>query len=351
MIGAAMYLKPTTTYGSLIPGSEYIRSVVRQGTISQDAVRRLRWFDYYSRCEDARLTCRHFGISAQTFYRWKNRFDPYDLTTLEATSRRPHHVRKPLIPAPVEERILELRTKYPRWGKNKLVVLLRREGLQVSTSTVGRVMKRLKERGVLVEPLNIRQAREARKRRRKPRYAIRKPQGYRVTAPGDLVQVDTLQIRLRSDDRRWQFSTRDLISRWDVSRAYRHASSFAAALFLEYMERKFPFPVRAIQIDGGSEFKKHFEDACRDRGIRLFIIPPRTPKLQSYVERANRTHREEFYEVEDIGLKLEEHNKQLEEWDKTYNHIRPHQSLDYLTPAEYYQAWLKTHPQPSVSLM
>ena len=346
-----MYLKPTTTYGSLIPGSEYIRSLVRQGTISQDAVRRLRWFDYYSRCEDARLTCRHFGISAQTFYRWKNRLDPYDLTTLEATSRRPHHVRKALTPAPVEERILELRTKYPRWGKNKLVVLLRREGLQVSTSTVGRVMKRLKERGVLVEPLNIRQAREARKRRRKPRYAIRKPQGYRVTAPGDLVQVDTLQIRLRSDDRRWQFSTRDLISRWDVSRAYRHASSFAAALFLEYMERKFPFPVRAIQIDGGSEFKKHFEDACRERGIRLFIIPPRTPKLQGYVERANRTHREEFYEVEDIGLKLEEHNKQLEEWDKTYNHIRPHQSLDYLTPAEYYQGWLKTHPQPSVSLM
>jgi putative transposase len=351
MIGAAMYLKPTTTYGSLIPGSEFIRSLVRQGTISEDAVRRLRWFDYYSQCGDARLTCRHYGISPQTFYRWKNRFDPYDLTTLEATSRRPHHVRKPLTPAPVEDRILELRTKYPRWGKNKLVVLLRREGLQVSSSTVGRVMKRLKDRGVLVEPINVRQAREARRRRRKPRYAIRKPQGYRVTAPGDLVQVDTLQIRLQSDDRRWQFSTRDLISRWDVSRAYRHASSYAAALFLEYMERKFPFPVRAIQIDGGSEFKKHFEEACRERRIRLFIIPPRTPKLQGYVERANRTHREEFYEVEDIGLRLEEHNKQLEEWDKTYNHIRPHQSLDYLTPAEYYQAWLKTHPQPSVSLM
>jgi putative transposase len=59
----------------------------------------------------------------------------------------------------------------------------------------------------------------------------------------------------------------------------------------------------------------------------------------------------EFYEVEDIGLKMEEHNKQLKEWDKVYNHIRPHQSLDYLTPAEYYQAWVKVHPQPSVSLM
>lgn len=49
------------------------------------------------------------------------------------------------------------------------MVLLRREGIRVSTSTVGRVMKRLKDRGVLVEPLNVRLAREARKRRRKPR--------------------------------------------------------------------------------------------------------------------------------------------------------------------------------------
>ena len=32
-----MYIQPTTTYGSLIPGSEYIRSLVRQGTISSTA--------------------------------------------------------------------------------------------------------------------------------------------------------------------------------------------------------------------------------------------------------------------------------------------------------------------------
>jgi putative transposase len=351
MIGVAMYLKPTTVYGSLIPGSEYIRSLVRQGTMSQGAAKRLSWFDFYNRYGDARLTCRHFAISPQTFYRWKNRFDPYDLTTLEAASRRPHHIRKPVTPAVIEGLVLEKRLKYPRWGKDKIVILIRKEGHQVSTSTVGRVLNRLKARGVLVEPLNVRQAREARKRRRKPRYAIRKPQGYRVMAPGDLVQVDSLQIRLQSDDVRWQFSARDLISRWDVSLAFRKASSFTASKFLEYMEKKFPFRVRAIQIDGGSEFKKHFEQACRERGIRLFIIPPKTPKLQCFVERANRTHREEFYEVEDIALNLEEHNRQLMEWDRTYNFIRPHQSLAYLTPAEYYQGWLKAHPESTVSLM
>jgi putative transposase len=257
--------------------------------------------DHYAQYGNARLTCRHFDISPQTFYRWKRRFDPYDLTTLEDESRRPDHVRIPRIPAAVVERVLTLRQKYPRWGKDKLVVLLKKEGIQISTSSVGRVMKRLKDRGVLVEPLNVRLARAARKRRWKPRYAIRKPPGYRLDTPGDLVQVDTIQIRL--------------------------------------------------QIDGGSKFKKHFEETCQRRNIRLFLTPPRSPKLQGYVERSNRTHREEFYEVEDIEIRLEDHNRQLEKWNDTYNYIRPHQSLDYLTPYQYYQRWLKKHkPKPSLML-
>jgi putative transposase len=345
-----MSIRPATQYGSLIPGSEYIRSLVRQGTISPGAAKRLRWFDHYSRFKNARLTCRYFGISPQTFYRWKRRFDPYDLTTLEEESRRPLHVRQPQTPAALVERVLELRQRYPRWGKEKLMVLLERDGHRLSSTSVGRILARLKRRGVLVEPLNVRLARAARKRRWKPRYAVRKPQGWRVDGPGDLVQLDTLQIKLRNGVIRWQFSARDVICRWDQARAYHRPTSFSASLFLEYLEHKFPFPIRAIQIDGGSEFKKHFEEACLRRGLKLFIIPVRSPKLQGHVERANRTHREEFYEVEDIGLTLEEHNKQLEQWIVTYNTIRPHQSLDYLTPWEYYQCYLKEH-KSGASLM
>ena len=54
--------------------------------------------------------------------------------------------------------------------------------------------------------------------------------------------------------------------------------------------------------------------------------------------------------MEDIGLTLEEHNKQLERWTNVYNTVRPHQSLAYKTPHEYYQCWLKEH-KPKVSLM
>jgi len=334
-----MYVQPTTTYGSLIPGSEYIRNLVRQGTISPEAVRKLRWMDHYAKKRNARLTCRHFNISPKTFYRWLNRFDPYDLTTLEEESRRPRHVRQSQTPAAVVEAILELRNQYPRWGKKKLVVLLARKGLKVSASTVGRVMNRLKARGVLVEPVNVTQAKLARKRRRKPRYAIRKPKDYRIEAPGDLVEVDTLQIKLVPNEIRYQFSARDVVCRFDVIRAYKRQTSLKAAHFLHYLRKKFPYPIKAIQIDGGSEFMDQFEEACRSKQIPLFVLPPKSPKLNGHVERSNRTHREEFYEVYDVDLDLEAHNRQLVQWQHVYNYIRPHESLDYLTPYQYYRQW------------
>jgi hypothetical protein len=64
-----------------------LRGTSRLGRIarlSQDASKRLKWFDYYdSDNRNARLTCRYFGISPQTFYRCKRRYDPKHLETLE----------------------------------------------------------------------------------------------------------------------------------------------------------------------------------------------------------------------------------------------------------------------------
>jgi len=337
-----MSIRPTSTYGAIVPGSQYITSLVRQGAISKEAAKRLRWMDHYNRYQNARLTCRYYGISPQSFYRWKNRYDPYDLRTLESNSHRPYKVRQPETSVKVIERIRELREQYPRWDRDKLAVLLMKEGIETSASTVGRVINRLKARGLLREPENVRLAKLARKRRRKPRYAVRMPKGYTIEAPGDLVQMDTLKLQLMSNDVRYHFSARDVISRWDCARAFRRQTRFAAARFLEYLETKFPFKIKAIQIDGGSEFKKDFEEAIQERQIQLFVIPPRSPKLNSYVERANRMYREEFYEVETIGHTMEEHNRQLERWQYTCNYVRPHQALDYLTPAEYHKLWLES---------
>jgi transposase InsO family protein len=96
-----------------------------------------------------------------------------------------------------------------------------------------------------------------------------------------------------------------------------------------------PFPVKAIQVDGGSEFQSVFEEACCRLGIRLFVLPPRSPKLNGHVERAHRTHTEEFYEVTEAEFDIRSLNKALLKWEKVYNTIRPHQALKYLTPQQY----------------
>src|SRR5262252_1657406 len=97
--------------------------------LSREAQRRLAWFDYYStHGRNAALTCRYFGISRQTFYRWKRRYDPEDLRTLETGSHRPHRRRRPTWTVGQSERVRRLREQYPRWGKDKLAVVLRREG-------------------------------------------------------------------------------------------------------------------------------------------------------------------------------------------------------------------------------
>ncbi len=90
-------------------------------------------------------------------------------------------------------------------------------------------------------------------------------------------------------------------------------------------------------MDGGSESKAIFEAECQRRGIKLFVLPPRSPKLNGGVERAYRTHTEEFYEVTDNTFDLAELRNELLEWEHIYNTVRPHQALGYLTPSQFLQ--------------
>ncbi|HET8686107.1 MAG TPA: integrase core domain-containing protein, partial [Methanosarcina sp.] len=172
------------------------------------------------------------------------------------------------------------------------------------------------------------------KRRPQRPYAVRKPKDYEATAPGDIVQVDTLDIRPTPGVILKQFTARDVISKWDVMEARGRATSRTAKEFLDTVQRNMPFNVRAIQVDGGSEFYSEFEQECERTGIKLFVLPPKSPKLNGCVERAHRTHTEEFYEVNDCPWTVPELNKELSYWNYIYNCIRPHQALGYKTPLQ-----------------
>lgn len=304
--------------------------------LSREARARLCWMDFYRETENAALTCRHFGISRQTFYRWHRRYDPMDLTSLESGSHRPRRCRRPTWSVLLEEKVLRLRLQYPRWGKDKLEVLLEREHLSVSTSMVGRILTRLKRQGRLVEAPRAGVKGSRRALRVRP-YAVRKPKQYAVSAPGDLVEVDTMEVRPVPGVVFKQFTARDLVSHWDVVQAHRRATAQSATEFLDTLAHRMPFPIRALQVDGGSEFAADFEQACQQRGLHLFVLPPHSPKLNGSVERANRTHTEEFYQVTPYSMELKKLNRELRDWERTYNTIRPHQALGYLTPHQFLQ--------------
>ncbi len=302
--------------------------------LSREAAKRLKWFDFYqSHGRNARLTCRHFGISAQTFYRWKGRYKPSDLGTLEDGSHHPDHVRQPMYSAELVDAVVRLREEYPRWGKDKLRVLLEREGLHTSASTVGRILTSAKERGILVEP--VPNYVSARKHPRKRPYAQRKPKEYQARSPGDIVQLDTLDLRPLPGMLLKHFTAHDVVCKWNVLGVYTQASATTAADFLDSLSARMPFPIKALQVDGGSEFESIFEETCQRRGIRLFILPPRSPKLNGGVERAHRSHTEEFYEVTNSTFELADLRPELLEWETIYNTVRPHQALGYLTPAVF----------------
>jgi len=93
-----------------------------------------------------------------------------------------------------------------------------------------------------------------------------------------------------------------------------------------------PVPVQAIQVDGGSKFMGAFETACQERCCALYVLPPRSPKLNARVERLTGTARRAFWACDDGDLDLPALQAALLAWEETYNTVRPHQARGYATP-------------------
>ena len=328
------------TYGSIVPKLAKLRNTK---TLSKKAKQKLKWMDFYeSHNRNARLTCRHFGISPDVFYRWKRRYKPGYLLTLEdnMANRRPKSVRTPQTSYITVQRLKQLREQYPRWGKKKLHVLMTNEGFVLSQASVGRTLTRLRAAGKLIEPAVVTARLVGKKRRsisNRP-YAKCRDWDYIPKQPGDLAQIDTLHVRTEYGQHRYQFTAQDYISKFTARSVATTVASSSAANVLEALEDRLPITVKAIQVDGGSEFMAVFESVCQQRGITLYVLPPKSPKLNGLVERMNRTSREEIY---DLGLheqtNITEHNQLLKDQDYIYNYIRPHEALGLLTPSKYYE--------------
>lgn len=306
---------------------------VEEHQLSRPAKARLTMLQWHQEHgQNVSLTCRHFAVSRPTFYRWQDRYHRVGLHGLEDRSHRPHQVQPPTWTTKQVIAVRTLREQYPYMGKAKLQRLLAQEGTRLSVSMVGRILRRLTRSGQLQEPPRLRRRRGQSQRRP---HAIRKPKDYQSSNPGDLVQIDTLDVAVAPGSRFLQLSLVDTVSRWTAAEVRRGKAALTMRESLQRMEERLPFAITAIQIDGGSEFKAEFEAYCQEREIRLFVLPPRSPKLNGIVERLQRTYRDEFYACVDLEPRLDPVQAALRLYEDTYNTVRPHQALDYRTPKEF----------------
>jgi transposase InsO family protein len=222
----------------------------------------------------------------------------------------------------LEARIRALRQLYPDWGARKLAVLLERQGIELPSSTVHRVLLRLG----LVRDAD--RHREATKR-------------FEREQPNELWQMDF------KGPKNWPSQMTALSVLDDHSRyliALKPTERPEGRLVQQHLIQAFRecgLP-EAMLMDHGIPWWNHqsFGGSTQlslwlmRQGIRLCFSGIRHPQTQGKVERHHGsmeralTHR---------GVPTEDHQQWLDDYRREYNYIRPHEALGMQTPASHWQ--------------
>lgn len=316
----------TNVYGSIIP---YSKRWQKSKNISKEAKQRLKWIDHYQlKSKNARLTCRHFGIPPSLFYKWYNRFKKLGLSGLEDQSKKPHTFRKSMVPVKNIDLIRKIRVKYPYFSKYKIAVILKRDfDIEMSESTIGRVIKK---HNLFFKP---------RIKSKKERYKVarrRLPKEFKSLQPGDLIQGDTKHISFLGPKRYFYVIT-DCLTKIASVRVSASPSSQQSVEAVKRARKHFPYEFKRFQNDNGSENLKNLVVYLNENDIEQFFTRPRTPKDNAFVERLIGTLEREFIQQGNLSTDIEEQQELIDQWLEEYNKFRPHQSLNYLTPYEFYE--------------
>lgn len=302
--------------GHIIRSGKLSSRIAAQSPDNEAAIRReavARWRRAMADGLSAERAAKAVGHSRASLYRWEKQ--------PQLRSRRPRRVRAKTWTNLLVRAIEALRLDYPMWGKAKLGPLLRARGFAVSDASVGRILKSLVERGVVTAVPRLR--RRTHRWSAKRRFAVRLPHDLKPDKPGGLIQIDTLFVNIAADKPIKHFTAYCPVAKWTVGKAFNRATAAAASAFLDKVIADMPFPVEAIQDDGGSEFKAEFEQACQAKGIRLYELPPKRPQINGAVERCNGSWRYEFYQTYDLPRSVEALDPILDSFQHLCNHHRP----------------------------
>lgn len=221
-------------------------------------------------------------------------------------------------------RIREIAHARPRFGYQRIHVMLRREGWTVNRKRVYRCYRH--------EGLQIRM----RVRRRKHMCLHRGPvpQALRTHERWSMDFVHDQLFEGRA------FRVLTIVDQFSRQSPLLEASfSFGGrdvAAALDRAIERAGTPV-SITIDHGTEFtSKALEEwACR-RGVKLDFIHPGKPTESGHIESFNGRLRDECLNVTQF-VSIDDAQEKIEAWRIDYNGHRPHSSLGHLTPNEFAQ--------------
>jgi len=260
---------------------------------------------------------REHRVSRQSVHRWIARYDGRVESLIERSKRPRHHPRQH---TPEEVRlVLRVARHNKQLGLVCLWVrLIQRHCYRRSQSALYRVLRR---EGVIGPP------------KKKPR---RKPKPYEaILQPGERFQVDVKYVPAASltgqlaGKKLYPYTAIDECTRWRYAAIFTELSTYNSAIFVQKLQKAFPFEIQCIQTDNGAEFTSClqgaknpslFEAYLASQDIRHKRIAVATPRHNGKVERSHRTDGERFYRSgrffalrylkEQFGLYLRESNRQ-----------------------------------------
>jgi transposase InsO family protein len=283
--------------------------------------------------------CKIYNISRKTAYKWINRYSNEGLLGLNERSKRPGHMPT-RITSEQTQLILSKRDKHPSWGAKKIKQVLVNAGYQnlPSISSFNRVLHR--------------QGKIAPEETKKRQQFIR----FERENPNELWQMDFKGYFSVREGNCHPLTILDDCSRYSIClRACLSESEIVVRGALQEAFREYGLP-DSMTMDNGSPWKGYPSQRLSKLtvwlmrlGIKVGHSRPNHPQTQGKDERFHRTFKEEVLKYHNFQnlLDAQEH---FDEWRHLYNHIRPHEALGMLCPAQKYRKSKRLFPEKLLSI-
>lgn len=309
----------------LVPSTELETTTVTLNEIIYH--RRVRVLDHAG-THPITETCRIFGISRHTYYRWADRAARYGLAALMPKGRRAP-VMPNACPPHVVEVVLAEAVARPTLGARRLLEHLTERDVVLSASGVQKILNRhhLGRRCQRVAALAAITAAETGLVTDDARSG---PFGFCHFAarPGDLVALDTFYVgKLKGVGAVYQLTAIDTATRWAVARlVVGDKSAVEAARFVDHVMDvldSIGVELTGVLSDNGPEFAgKDFTGHMADLELVHHRIPARSPNHNAVCERFQGTVLQEFYRPafhRQRFDRLSDLDTQLQSWLHRYN--------------------------------